>query len=356
MSNTFARLGVYVALVSVCAVSTGCIIQAADGDSEDGGSGGSGEDGGGNAGAAGGAGGSGAADAGGAGGSGGSGGGVNLGDGVGPSGDLRSDAVDVGAHVCAGCPEGVFDTASVDAGTETILDISGKVDGQSGHGQFLVFDDNGQFMGGGIQVDPDSGDFAQTIPLFCGTSTLKVYFTNEAGTSAFVKQITNSGCLPESVRVTVAWDETSRYWVNHLVRFGGTIYDTSADCYASNSCDEGGISKDWGVAGDTTDNPVMDTYARPNFMGVENIYYPEAEDGLKVLIENSGTVDGLTPAGTLYINVHDEPTYVKQIEILKPMEVLIAAKVDGVAGTITPIDEIYDCAATFDLGCEAAIP
>ena len=58
-------------------------------------------------------------------------------DGVGPSADLRPDAIDVGAYVCAGCPEAVFDTAALEVGTETTLDISGKVDGQEGHGQFV---------------------------------------------------------------------------------------------------------------------------------------------------------------------------------------------------------------------------
>lgn len=330
-------------LVSVLAASSGCIFQG--GDDEDEGSGGESSA----------AGASGPGEGGNAAGGNGSGGGAGL-DGVGPSSDPSPDASAPGEYACAGCPEAVIDLADADAGTETVFVLSGKAAEQTGHGAFLVIDEaSGQFLGGGLLVDADTGDFSQEVPIFCGSSLIKAYFQNASGISTYVKRVTNSGCLPEDVRVTVAWDATTRQWTSHLVRFGGTIQDSNSDCHQTNQCD--GNYPDWGVAGDTKDNPVMDTYAFPSFMGVENINYPSAEDGLTVLVENAGTVDGLTPAGTLYINLHDQPTYVKQIPVLKPQEVLIAADIDGAAGTMAPIDEIYDCAAEFaSAECEADLP
>jgi len=47
---------------------------------------------------------------------------------------------------------------------------------------------------------------------------------------------------------------------------------------------------------------------------------------------------------------------VKQIGELSPKEVLIAASVDGSAGTMEIIDEIYPCAADWLSDCEADIP
>jgi hypothetical protein len=345
-------------LAGLALASTGCIVK----DSDDGADGEDGEGGATSAtGPAAGTGGDAASAGGGDAGSGGNGAGAGGGSsdllgGVGPSGDPAPEASEPGAYDCDGCPEAVMDTADLDVGTDTLFTFTGTVDGQAGQGHFLVLSESGQFSGGGVLVDPDSGDFEQVAPLFCGTSLLKVFFTNDAGTSTFVRRITNSGCLPSDVRVTIAWDETTRQWTNHLVRFGGTIGDASTDCYARNTCYPGSHTTDWGVDDDNTDNPVMDTYGFPSFMGIENIYYPNAEDGLKVLIEQGGDVDGLTPAGTLYINVHDQPTYVKQIDVLHPKEVLIAAKVDGAAGEIEVIDEIYDCAGEWNLGCEADIP
>ncbi len=338
------RFGLFSAgLVSVLCAASGCIFQG--GDEGEGGAGGSDStsEGASNPGDGGGS----------SNGGNGSGGGAGL-DGVGPSSDPSPDASAPGEYVCSGCPEAAMDLADADAGTETVFTLAGKVADQLGHGSFLVLNESGQFLGGGLLVDPDTGDFSQVVPLFCGTSLIKAYFQNAAGISTFVKRVTNSGCLVEDVRVTAAWDETTRQWTTHLVRFGGTIQDQATDCHDS-GCGSGGYP-DWGVSGDAKDNPVMDTYAFPNFMGVENINYPGAEDGLTVLVENAGTVDGLTPRATLYINLHDKPTYVKQIPVLKPQEVLIAADIDGAAGILSPIDEIYNCAAEFSAECEADLP
>lgn len=333
-------------LVAALSSTTGCIL-IGDPDPEDG-AGASSSDGGAGAGSeTGGA---------GTGGDSSAGGSPEIGDGVGPSADPSPELTESGAYTCEGCPEAMFDTADVDAGTETVLTVTGKADGQSGQGKFLVVNDLGQIMGGGVLVDPDTGDFEQTIPLFCGASTVKLFFQNGAGTSTFVKHVTTSGCLPSDVRVTVAWDETTHQWTNHLVRFGGSIGDTSSDCHNPVNCYPGSVSTDWGVADDHTDDPVFDTDAFHENMGVEDIYYPGAEDGLTVLIENGGDTQGLTPAGTLYINVHDQPTYVKQIAVLHPKEVLIAAKVDGAAGSMTVLDQIHDCASEWNLGCEADLP
>lgn len=292
-----------------------------------------------------------------AGGSTGSGGNSTSETGPGPSQDLAPDAQAPGPYVCDGCPEAMIDLGDADAGSETLFDISGKVSGEVGHGKFIVINDAGQYSGGGLLVDDSTGDFAQTIPLFCGNNLVKMFFENASGRSAFVRSVLRKSCLADDVRVTVAWDETTRHWGTHLVRFGGTINDHDSDCDDKLTCYPGSSFTDWGIAGSKADDPVQDLSMNYVEMGVENIYYPGAEDGLTVLVDNQDDFGSVTPNGTLYINVHDQPTYVRQLEALQPKHVYIAAEVDGAAGGFTWVDEDYDCNAEWESGdCLAALP
>ena len=291
------------------------------------------------------------------GGSTGSGGNVDNGNGPGPSQDLAPEAQDPGEHVCAGCPEAVIDLTDADAGMETIFDIDGTVNGQVGHGKFLVLNEQGQFSGGGLLVDDSSGDFAQTVPLFCGVNLVKIYFENDAGRSTFVRRVERKACIAADVRVTVAWDETTRHWGTHLVRFGGSLGDSYTDCKDKATCYPDSNYTDWGIEGSNADDPVQDISMNYTEMGVENIYYPSAEDGLTVLIDNKDDFGAMAPNGTLYINVHDQPTAVRQLEGFQPKHVFTAAEIDGAAGTMTWIEDDYDCSAEWDSGaCQAALP
>lgn len=277
--------------------------------------------------------------------------------GPGPSQDLAPDASTPGAYACDGCPTVVMDLDDVSSGDETTFDIAGTVAGQDGQGKFLVLNDEGQFAGGGVLVDDGTGDFTQTIPLFCGDNLVKLYFENAAGRSTYVRKVTRESCLAADVRVTVAWDETTRHWGTHLLRFGGQLEDNYSDCKGEVTCYPGSNYTDWGIEDSTADDPVQDLSMNYVEMGVENIYYPGAEDGLTVIVDNKDDFGSPVPNGTLYINVHDQPTYVRQLEALQPKHVYIAATVDGAAGSVSWIDEDYDCNADWDGGvCKAQLP
>jgi hypothetical protein len=104
------------------------------------------------------------------------------------------------------------------------------------------------------------------------------------------------------------------------------------------------------------DDPVndLDPYV---FAGVDNIYYPGAEDGLTVFVENQDDDGPVNPPATLYINVHDNPTEVFQIPELHPFEVFTAARVDGMSGELERVEEFYDCGPEWgDYGCAADLP
>jgi hypothetical protein len=277
------------------------------------------------------------------------------GPGPGPSQDPMPDADAAGEYVCDGCPAAMTDLDDLTGQTESTYAIAGTSVGHEGHGQFIVVAEDGRYAGGMLPIDDASGSFAQAVPLFCGENLVKILLSNASGTSAYVRRVEHTECQRADVRITVAWDETTQEWGTHLVRFGGTIGDDDTDCQNRFFCS--GDLPDWGVMGNDLDNPVqdLDVYGEP--MGVENIRYSGAEDGLTLLVENIDLDGGLAPAGTVYVNVGSFPTRVMQIEALPPYAVLTVADIDGQEGSFSWIDEEYDCAAEWDSDhCAADLP
>ncbi len=275
-------------------------------------------------------------------------------DSVGPRQDPAPDADESGAYECAGCPTAMTDIGDLDVGASNAAELSGIAVGGDGHGRFYVEGPSGQFLGGMLVIDDNSSEFLQTIPLFCGESTVKMVFGNQAGVSAYVRKINRTGCAPAQVRVSLAWDETSEDWQLHLIRFGGSIQDYHTDCHDDFGCNG---SIDWGVEDFPGDNPLKDMDIDYVIGGVENIVVPSgAEDGMTVVVDNVDESGGPVPSGIVYLNVGDQPTHVIEIDTLAPYHGVVVAGVDGAAGVSTEIGTPMDCAADWDYGCVGSLP
>ncbi|MBL4687934.1 MAG: hypothetical protein JKY37_25310 [Nannocystaceae bacterium] len=278
-----------------------------------------------------------------------------AGDGPGPSQDPRPDADAPGAYVCDGCPEAMTDVDDFAAGATSTYEVQGSAAGHDGPGQFFVLASDGRFTGGLLPTDDNTGAFSREVPLFCGEILVKILLSNDAGTTAYVRAVLHTECVASDVRVTATWDTTVQDWGLHLVRFGGSLGVHDSDCSVENWCT--GQEPDWGVDGNPNDNPEMDIETKGEFAGLSNIRYAGAEDGLTVFIENYDVDGGLTPAGTVYINVLGLPTQVLQVDMLAYQQLLTVAAVDGEAGAVEWVNELFDCSGDWvDNRCGADVP
>jgi hypothetical protein len=266
--------------------------------------------------------------------------------------DPLPDADEPGLVTCAGCAEveGI-DDFEPEYGDVPAQQFSGTAAGAEGNGRFYVEGEDGQAYDGNIETD-ESGAWTVTVPLICGRQTIKLAWTNDSGTSGAVLSATRGDCRSGGLRITLSWDGEGLDFELHLIREGGVINDDAEDCTWT-SCI--GVSPDWGVAGDESDNPSKDVDDTDAF-GPENIVYPEPAAGrYMVLVEHWGAGEP-GASGSLVINVEGKPPVEIPIDSLDPQKVFIAASIDWPSGEVTVIGDVYDCTANWDRGCRDPIP
>jgi uncharacterized protein YfaP (DUF2135 family) len=257
--------------------------------------------------------------------------------------------------VCPACPANDDATFEVDAGTATSLPLQGQVTGATGNGTFFVEsapDAQGhtQQISGTIPTD-SGGSYAVTVPLFCGSQTIKEVWTNASGSTVIVKHVTNSGCTESDIRVTISWDDLGRDWELHLIRPGGHINDGVNDCTWTTCV---GKQPDWGVVGDATDNPSKDV-DNTGAYGPENVYLSKPETGrYTVMVEHWGS-GGLPSSGQAIINVRGA-VYVFDIANFASHWVWTVATIDWPSATVTGVGTRYDCTGDWSSGCVAQLP
>jgi hypothetical protein len=257
---------------------------------------------------------------------------------------------------CTACPSSSDSTFTIDASTATSQLLSDEVTGAVGNGTFYVesapdASGNRQQISGVIPTDA-GGNYAVTIPLFCGIQTLKMLWTNAAGTLVIVKQVTTSGCTQSDIRVTITWDSAGDDWELHLIKPGGRINDQTngTDCTWTTCV---GAQPDWGVLGDRTDDPSKDV-DNTGAYGPENIYLSKPETGrYTVMVEHWGP--GSPSAGQAIINVRGV-AYLFTISNFVSESVWTVATIDWPSGVVTAVDTRYDCSASWSSGCVAALP
>lgn len=264
-----------------------------------------------------------------------------------------------GEYTCSGCPDSSdFTDFMPDYGAVTSHAFTGTVTGAEGNGTFYVENADGQTFSGTIRTDPNTGVYDVTVPLLCGDQTVKLVWKNPLGNYGVVLDANTTDCVDADIRVTLAWDEEGLDFEAHLIREGGHINDRTGDRFFSNDCTWNtciGGSTDWGVEGDTSDNPNKDVDNTGNY-GPENIYYAKPESGrYTVMIEHWGA-GAATADGNVIINVVGQPAVSIPITDLAAHFVFTAATIDWPSGKVTKVSDYYDCTATWSGGCTAPIP
>ena len=255
-----------------------------------------------------------------------------------------------GEYSCAGCPDADITEFTLDLGSATSQTFAGTVTGAVGNGEFYLESADGQSIGGAIPTN--GGAYSFTLPLFCGTQLLKCVWSNDAGKYVAVVQIVTKDCVQADIRLTLTWDANGSDFELHLIKEGGRINDNATDCTWTSCIGQG---PDWGVMGDTSDDPRKDVDNTGNY-GPENIFYAKPEAGrYTVMVEHwgAGTPDA---DGQVTINLIDEQPTTIDITNLTSHHVFTAATIDWPSKKVTPVASDHDCTANWSGGCLDAIP
>jgi len=267
------------------------------------------------------------------------------------------DCTEPGVCGCADCPtvlddegEPFIDPIVIVTPTRT---ISGQVIGGAGAGRFWVSNRIGLSFGGWIpKNDGDPSTFDLDLPFFCGGAMLKLLWSStgdpfdEDTLGGTLIQLGRSGCTEPALRVGLAWDASDLQL--HLVRPGGRI-NTDDDCTGA-GCASGG--PDWGVAGETGDDPRR--YLAGGPLGPEGILLEGPEEGTYVvLVEHRGEA---TASASVGVHLRGTSTDMATLEALQPREVWTAATIEWPSGAVVPRSDVYDCAADWKDGCRAELP
>ena len=266
-----------------------------------------------------------------------------------PNEDPAPERTAPGEYTCKGCPTSEAGDLTVNVGTDTSHEFTGKVDGAEGNGIFHVEGPDGQTITGTIKTDKD-GEYSFEAPLFCGEQTVKAVWSNEEGRYVVVRRVTTTGCSEPALRVTLGWDGQGQDFELHLVREGGRLNDHASDCTWT-SCLDG---LEWGAPMSKEDNPRKDVDNKGTF-GPENIFLQAPADGTyTVLVEHWG--NGKAAAGSVTIHVRGVGTTEIPIASLAHSHVFTAATITFPGGIVTKVASDYDCSAMWNSGCRAPLP
>lgn len=256
-----------------------------------------------------------------------------------------------GLHRCETGPVVSEGTFKRDLGDATSTILSGTVTGADGDGRFYVESAEGQSLGGAVRTNPNAGVYKVEVPLFCGAQTVKLVWENADCKIVVVYEITTDACETD-IRVTLTWDALGRDFELHLVQDAGRINDDATDCTWT-SCI--GHSPDWGVVGDSRDDPSKDV-DNTGSHGPENIFLERASAGsYTVMVEHWGAGDPRAD-GEVTINAGGRKPLVIRFFNLAPYVVFTAAQIDWPGGAVRVIGDFHDCSANWSGGCRDPIP
>lgn len=184
------------------------------------------------------------------------------------------------------------------------------------------------------------------VPLFCGAQYLILKFTNAAGSSYYMVNVTRTGCAGHAAfRVQLTWVSNAFSDLDlHVLRPGGSM-STANDCYFGN-CTGTGLT--WGSS-----NPVLDVDDTDGY-GPENIYLntgAEAGEYRIVIHDWDGTV-GEVATVRIYFNDVEAARYTSQPLDGSTKRYWEVAKVNVQARTVSPV-LAYSSTAPVTLGAAA---
>lgn len=264
--------------------------------------------------------------------------------------DPAPEVTEPGEQTCEGCPDSdatEFEF-TLEGSTHPFL---GTVTGADGNGEYYIEGPDGQAISGTIPTD-ENGNYAFTVPLFCGTQIAKLVWRNDNGVYVLVNSITREDCVDADIQLTLSWDDLGRDFELHLIKEGGRINDNATDCTWT-SCISG-TGLDWGEPDDPSDNPRKDVDNTGNY-GPENIVYANPEPGTyTVMVEHWG---GGSPEadGVLIFNVAGKTT-AATITDLAPQHVWNVGTIEWPSGKVTLSGDVFDCTDNWVSGCTAELP
>ncbi|RME48848.1 MAG: hypothetical protein D6795_12345 [Deltaproteobacteria bacterium] len=203
-----------------------------------------------------------------------------------------SEGTLLGAEGCSGCPEIAIPGDLERTLLPDALDVTvvGRVTDAQGAGTWRLRNDGLPLvMEGGIH-QRDEG-FSLSLPALAGESLLEISFANDRGTARFSIRLLQEKTQHRDIRVLLTWDNPLSDLDLHLLRPGGTL-GGDGDCYwgTCSPASAGGEANppDWGVAGDSQDDPTNDLEAHEGF-GPESIVLDGAERGdYQIVVTNFG--------------------------------------------------------------------
>jgi hypothetical protein len=251
---------------------------------------------------------------------------------------------------CAGCP--AFSGVSASP-IGTTVSVSGTATGIPTECRWYL---ESTSCGGasGAFLPSEFTTFSLTLPLFCGTNTLQLVCENASGRAVSTRTLAGPACASRDLQVTLSWGATAYDMELHLVREGAVINDPTGDCTWFTCI---AASPDWGVVGDTTDDPRKDVDNTGTY-GPENIYLTRAGDGrYDVMVEywGSGTMDTsevtITLGGT---------TVWRGARAMSLYDVWHVGTLEFPAATFTEVGTLTPCASAWrtggSRGCALPIP
>jgi hypothetical protein len=251
-----------------------------------------------------------------------------------------------------GCDTGENDFTRTLSG-QTSEVFSGTVSTAEGDGEFYVVNAAAQETFGTIPTDLGTGTNSVEIPLFCGVQLVKLVWPQTEGACVLVIEVTTTDCVAADIRLTLSWDSIGLDWELHLIKPGGRINDNATDCTWT-SCISS--SPDWGVQGDSSDDPSKDIDNTGPF-GPENIFLAKPESGTyTVMVEHWSSGGDPQSDGQVVINILGQPSIVLTTENLPPFSVWTVATIEWPGGTVTPSQDVFDCTDSWSGGCTSDIP
>lgn len=262
---------------------------------------------------------------------------------------------------CTGCPRTFTGTGSLGVTTlppgATTLRVEGVSPGAH-RCEWYVLGGSCGVTHGIAAVDPDgAGTFSTTVPVFCGTNVVQVVCSNDAGSRVLVRRIEGTQCMGagRDLRVTLSWDDLARDMELHLLRARGALNDPMNDCTWFTCMGSAGL--DWGVIGDTHDNPTKDI-DNTGTLGPENVFLERAPAGTyHVMVEYWGS--GTPSTSDVDVTIRERTVARLRHTMIPVHAVWYVGTVTYPSGAFTPVDSITPCAASWmstTRGCDLALP
>ena len=118
--------------------------------------------------------------------------------------------------------------------------------------------------GSSTELTSSSGSYTDLFLDLAGTYEVQLVVTNEIGVASAPAKHTIEVIPEDAVHIELVWDSGSSDFDLHLIDDGGTYFKDPDDCNFCNT------NPDWGVAGDSSDDPRLDLDDRSGW-GPENI-------------------------------------------------------------------------------------